>query len=62
MINCNGKNMKNNVYMYNRINLLCKINEHNIIHQLYLKKMNLKIVTDLNIKAKTITLQEKKGN
>jgi len=54
--------MKNNVYMYNRINLLCKINEHNIIHQLYLKKMNLKIVTDLNIKAKTITLQEKKGN
>ena len=62
MINYNGKNMKNNMYIYNRINLLCRRNEHNIIHQLYLNKMNLKIVTDLNIKAKTITLQEEKGN
>lgn len=47
------ENMKNNVYIYNRTNLLCR-NEHNIIHQLYLNKMNLKIVTDLNIKAKTL--------
>ena len=60
MINCNGKSMKNNVY--NRINLLCRRNENNIIHQLYLNKMNLKIATDINIKAKTITLQEEKGN
>ena len=60
MINCNGKTMKNNVC--NRINLLCRRNENNIIHQLYLNKMNLKIATDINIKAKTITLQEEKGN
>ena len=52
--------MKNNAY--NRINLLCRRNENNIIHQLYLNKMNLKIATDINIKAKTITLQEEKGN
>ena len=35
--------MKNNVYMYKQITLLCSRNEHNIVNQLYINKINKKI-------------------
>ena len=34
------KNMKKNIYMYNWITLLYSRNYHNIVSQLYFKKMN----------------------